>query len=385
MKTFKTLVLDILNESPVGVNSKEQWVASIVHRLVLNRQDTPTNIHSKYSEMHAGEFKDVLPKSRYYYDDFAEKLSHKIDNAIISLTTAQKLQPTVEFVLTNSVEIVKTAGYDPSTTLGSRIESDLQDAVAGRSPNSEAIIAGSIFTPLVVELIVDKMFDDVFVPHSVDIEDYHASRGVEDRKGMSGEYPHANASNTDKEWDRDILLTLKKVLPAVAKELKIRYTPKTNELNYTARITAQSQEAIAYNFPMQRTGMGRGSGGDKRAGEEIMSISANKREMVARASAAIEDDEVFNTYDYVFNFDSVQLEDYDKELLERLHEALPQRDTNRYTSTELKQSGIRSGVFRVPALVRAFIKKLVNAGIVTPQPVVKKDSAGRSAIDLFDL
>ena len=40
MKKFETLALKILNESPVGVNSKQQWVSSILHRLSLNLPST---------------------------------------------------------------------------------------------------------------------------------------------------------------------------------------------------------------------------------------------------------------------------------------------------------------------------------------------------------
>jgi hypothetical protein len=387
MRKFETLALKILNESPVGVNSKQQWVSSILHRLALNSPSTNKDVVSAFKKKYPEQtYHDTLDTDKYYYKVFADELANKLDFLATNIAAGAEITP--QFIADNIQQIIEKAGITPSSTIGSTLVEILKDtfqAKAERGETGEVIISSTLVLPFVVEAIVDKMFDVVFAQENTEIEDYHASREVEDRQGMSGKYAFANPAQTDKEWDDFILHALKKVLPLVARDLKIRFTPNKNILSYTARITAQAQEAIAYTFPMQRTGMGRGSGGDKRRGEEIMSASANKREMVARSTAAVEDAEEFNKYDYIFNNTNEGLDDHEKELLETVLDSLPVKASGtRYTSTEVVQACIRNRVFTVPARVRAFIKVLLDKGIVNAVPVVKKATSSSDVDDLFD-
>ena len=387
MKKFETLALKILNESPVGVNSKQQWVSSILHRLSLNLSSTNKDVVSAFKKKYPEQsYQDTLDTDKYYYKVFADELADKLDLAATNVAAGAAATP--QFIADNIQQIIQKAGIAASSTIGSNLEEILKDAFQAKAESghtSEVIISSPYVLPFVVEAIVDKMFDNVFAQENTEIEDYHAAREVEDRQGMSGKYPFVNPSQTDKEWDGFILHALKKVLPLVASELKIRFTPNKNMLGYTARITAQAQEAIAYTFPMQRTGMGRGSGGDKRRGEEIMSASANKREMVARATAAVEDGVEFNKYDYIFNNTDEGLDDHEKEILHTVLDSLPVKASGtRYTSTEVIQACIRNRVFNVPTRVRAFIKMLIDKGIVNAIPVVKKATSSSDVDDLFD-
>lgn len=387
MKKFETLAESILNESPVGVNSKQQWVSSILHRLSLNVQTTHPDVVNTFKKKYTNSYSDVLTTDTYYYEIFAQSFAEKLDTAAEHIANTQPgSKVTAQFIVDNIQKILTAAGVVSGSTLGSSLEDGLIDvfqAKVSRGENGEVFFTSSIVLPFVVESVVDKMFDIVFAEENTEIEDYHASRDVEDRQGMSGKYPFANPSQTDKEWDDFILHALTKALPLVAKEFKIRYTPNKNTLSYTARITAQAQEAIAYTFPMQRTGMGRGSGGDKRRAEEIMTASANKREMVARSTAAVEDSEEFSKYDYIFHDTSSGLDDHEQDILQTMLEALPVKSTNRYTSTEVIQTCIRNRIFTVPARVRSFIKVLIEKGVAEAVPVAKK-AAASTDIDLFD-
>lgn len=388
MKNFKTLVENILNESPVAVDSKSLWVSSILHRLALNRSDTSSSARNVFKAKYQtqGTYTDVVDANLQYFDEFATILTQKLKAGLVEKAKQTNEQPTNKFALNHLNDVLKLAKINLSSEYDNSFKESLKDLFEGSMPDSTVTVSALTMRPFIVEIVVDKMFDDVFAEETTEIQDYQAAKGASSRTHMSKSYPFSNVSETDKQWDEFIVYALRRSLENTAKEISyFQFKINENKLKYTARLVAQATEGIAITFPVERTGMGRGSGGDKRRAEEIMTASANKREMVARSTAAVEDAEEFNKYDYIFSNTDADLNEHEQELLASILDALPAKGSSaRYTSTEVVQSCIRNSIFTVPARVRSFMKTLIEKGVVQAIPVVKKAAASTDIDDLFD-
>lgn len=390
---FNRLISQILNESPVGTTSKNQWVGSLIARLCLNRDDTPIGVKERYKALYPNiGSEEQLTTDRYIYDDLANNLSIKIRKAALTQASNEGTKLTRNFLENNLTQILENAGVSVDDQIGIDIESDIMAAASGYNPDDLVPISKNTFITLIVKLVGDRLFDGLFAAENITINDFRK------RSDYTKEYPFINVSNTDIEWDSSVLHELKKALPIIARELGVPYSvssvspraynPNTKvkenqRLIYTARITAQTQHGVALNFPMQRTGMGRGSGGDKRASEEIMAASANKRELVANADTVLNDTAEFGKYKYKFTGINKGLSKYESDIFETLIDTLPASKDNTYSSETLIQTCTSNNIFKVPRAVREFIRKLISVDMVQPIPIV---AASRSDVDdILDL
>jgi len=382
MNKFTQIVKRILSESPVGTNSKQDWVGSVVHRLILNRSEVLQELKAEYSSTYPGNYEDAYTSDLHYFETLADALSQKIEKAAKTLSIQKGEKVNAGFMSANCEEIISSLQIDES--LASLICTDLHCVYDSRDAAKGAFLSSAMFLPFIVSTVADKVYDEIFAEENRDVEDYLEAQKHEHRAGRTGNYPNINVSNTDKEWDEDILRATTKVLPLIASKLRIPYSANKNLLKYTARLIAHAQEGMAFSFPMQRTGMGRGSGGDKRASEEIMSISANKREMVAKAVAAVESSEEFGKYLYKFTAGSGELDEHEQEKVEMLFDELPNKSDNVFTGSEIIQAGLRAGIATVPRPIRELIKRLIELNIVEATPVVKKADTTSTYISDWD-
>lgn len=350
MKKFIEIVENVLDkcflvEMPIGVSSKEVWVDSIVRRLVYNRTDTPTSIRNAKLAT-TSSTKEVTEKegSRYYFDTIAKSLTDKIYKGLKTLGLKTK-----EEILDNLDNLINTTNI----TEPNIVEQIKGNIVLGLQ--TEDKITDNFFVDIIVKDVCNFLFDKIFSENT----DLQGFSNYDDES--TPETPNYIGYPDSVEEYGDLINTyLSEALNQTCLKLKINFVPNKNILKYTVRVIKLTDSEMTRDFPMQYTGMARGTKDTGLTLQQRVAIAGETSNKGIKSN--IDEVNKFNDATFSFTSSTEGLNDREQEVLNSLIDALPNKDS--IEGKELTKINRAQRFLPDNKSLFAFINKLVNKGIV---------------------
>ena len=330
---------------PIGVSSKESWVDSIVRRLVYNRADTPTSIRNAKLAT-TSSTKEVTEKegSRYYFDTIAKSLTDKIYKGLKTLSLKTK-----EEILDNLDNLINTTNI----TEPNIVEQIKGNIVLGLQ--TEDKITDNFFVDIIVKDVCNFLFDKIF-SENTDLQGFsnYDDESTPETPNYIG-YP-----DSVEEYGELIDTYLPEALKQTCLKLKINFVPNKNILKYTVRVIKLTDSEMTRDFPMQYTGMARGTKDTGLTLQQRVAIAGETSNKGIKSN--IDEVNKFNDATFSFTSSTEGLNDREQEVLNSLIDALPNKDS--IEGKELTKINRAQRFLPDNKSLFAFINKLVNKGIV---------------------
>lgn len=384
---FKTVLesfqdKQLLNEMPVGISSKDTWVNNILCQIIYSSINIPKNLKDKFHLEHP----NITPKkdrndSRYYLDTIAEKMSERIKKVVWGMEPAGA--KTKEFITQNLDTILEQAQYGADSPVHNMVKSNI--LVVLSTLKDSAVIENSLnrdtFVDIPTRLILEEVFEDLFSQNTRFTAFTDVTKKV--KQDVSPEFVSDPDDPSDMEgYMSYIITTLRSFLPVLSGMLKVPYTLKENELEYTARIIGLGNSELQASFPLSLKGKLRGTSGVitksqmqqnddsswyHRAKDAAYVASAqeryansNTKEYNAQQAAMTKFRETtWELTDNVSNLDDRELEVYDE-----LRGLLNLNLTKQYTGADLIRTNREPRVLPNPVSLAVFVNRLVSKGAI---------------------
>lgn len=341
-------VLDkkILLEMPIGTLNKSVWVDSIVRKLVYNRPDTPLSIKTAREALSTSTKETSHHKGdRYCFDVVASQIIRKI---LLSLNTLG-LKNTKQDILSNLDSILEKLDFDRDIT-----EQVKQNIVLGLE--TEEKLNSNFFIDIVVRQVCEFLFDKIFEENE-ELQGF--SPYDDDSKPQTPEY--LGFPDSREEYDNAVQTYLPQAFKLLAQKIKLPFNTTANNLKYTVRLIVLSDSETLRSFPLQYTGMARGTkdtGLDLKQRVAIAGETSNK----GIKSNIIEVDK-FNNAAFTFTGSTEGLSERERNALENLLSVLSSNQN--VTGSELKKVNRSEGILPDNKSLFSFLNKLTDLGLVT--------------------
>lgn len=345
-----------LLEMPVGVPSKEEWIDSVMARIIYNRADTPASIKARFaskSEKHSGE---PLEGSRYVFDHLCDTLVVRIEDACakLGLHNNQDVVSKIPEILT----LLKfTSDAEIKDILTDCITQNIEDNI--QQGESEVRFTSAYFIEAPVRLVVGEVFNKIFDPNKEEQAFYDdwAEDVVEPPAHISYPFP-----DNIEGFKSDIFKALTIVLPLVSRRFNITLPNNKNNTGYTARIIAQSDELLAMSFPRSYRGRLKGT---KDSGASL-NIRKNNPEYMMGRKAQLETTTVLNftQTNFTFTGDVSNLTPDEETKLASLQTVTPV-STGQYSGYSFNRLNKTSHMFTDTMTLIWFVKSMINKGAMT--------------------
>lgn len=361
MRNFIKLVEQVLDkkillEMPIGTLNKSVWVDSIVRKLVYNRPDTPLSIKTAREALSTSTKEASHHKGdRYCFDVVASQIIRKI---FLSLNTLG-LKNTKQDILSNLDSILEKLDFDQDIT-----EQVKQNIVLGLE--TEEKINFNFFIDIVVRQVCEFLFDKIFEENE-ELQGF--SPYDDDSKPQTPEY--LGFPDSREEYDNAVQTYLPQAFKFLAQKIKLPFNTTANNLKYTVRLIVLSDSETLRSFPLQYTGMARGTkdtGLDLKQRVAIAGETSNK----GIKSNIIEVDK-FNNAAFTFTGSTEGLSERERNALENLLSVLSSNQN--VTGSELKKVNRSEGILPDNKSLFSFLNKLTDLGLVTRKDGVSTQSS----------
>lgn len=351
MRNFIKLVEQVLDkkillEMPIGTLNKSVWVDSIVRKLVYNRPDTPLSIKTAREALSTSTKEASHHKGdRYCFDAVASQIIRKI---FLSLNTLG-LKNTKQDILSNLDSILEKLDFDQDIT-----EQVKQNIVLGLE--TEEKLNSNFFIDIVVRQVCEFLFDKIFEENE-ELQGF--SPYDDDSKPQTPEY--LGFPDSREEYDNAVQTYLPQAFKLLAQKIKLPFNTTANNLKYTVRLIVLSDSETLRSFPLQYTGMARGTkdtGLDLKQRVAIAGETSNK----GIKSNIIEVDK-FNNAAFTFTGSTEGLSERERNALENLLSVLSSNQN--VTGSELKKANRSEGILPDNKSLFSFLNKLTDLGLVT--------------------
>jgi hypothetical protein len=345
-----------LIEMPVGVPSKEDWIDSVMARIIYNRADTPASIKARFASKSEKHTSEPLEGSRYVFDQLCDTLIVRLEDACAKLGITHNKD-----VIAKIPEILAQLRFTSDEEIKDALTDCITQNVQDDIQNGETDIR---FTPVYfieapVRLVVSGVFDKIFDANEEEQAFYDdwEEDVVEPPKHISYPFP-----DNIEGFKTDIFKALTTVLPQVSRRFNITLPSNKNNTGYTARIIAQSDELLAMSFPRSYRGRLKGT---KDSGASL-SVRKNNPEYMMGRKAQLETTTLLNftQTNFTFTGDVSNLTPDEQAKINELQTVTPVA-VGQYSGYSFNRLNKTKHMFPDTMTLIWFIKSMVNKGAMT--------------------